>query len=57
MIRERRNKEKLRRYYQDFILTGKPDNNVHPLVADSWLQSYASAIPTTKPSLTNLSVH
>lgn len=57
MLRERRNMNKLRQYYQDFLLTGKPDNNVHPWVAASWLRSRQDAIPIEKPQLIKLSVY
>lgn len=39
MVREKRNKEKLTKYYDDFIKEGIMDPNVHPWVAVSWQRS------------------
>lgn len=41
MIREKRNKEKLKQYYNKFVNEGTIDPNVHPWVAESWKQSVA----------------
>ncbi|SDD98231.1 sigma 54-interacting transcriptional regulator [Sporomusa acidovorans] len=39
MIRERRNKTKLKVYYDKFVKEGVIDPNVHPWVAESWQRS------------------
>lgn len=48
MIREKRNKEKLKQYYHKFINEGIVDPNVHPWVAESWQKSAAQGIDNIK---------
>ena len=56
MIRERRNKEKLKLYYEKFINEGIIDPNVHPWVAASWQKCRELNIPNKKmPKLHQLS--
>lgn len=54
-MREKRNKEKLRQYYEKFMATGEIDPNVHPWVAASWQRCRAMGVPnshiTTLPRL------
>lgn len=45
VMREKRNKEKLRHYYEKYITQGEIDANVHPWVAASWQRSRALAVP------------
>jgi len=45
MIREQRNREKLRTYYQKFMTQGEMDPNVHPWVAEAWQRSRAAGVP------------
>lgn len=55
MIRERRNKEKLKQYYNKFIKEGIIDPNVHPWVAASWQKCREQNIPHQKmPKLKQL---
>lgn len=56
MIREKRNKEKLRNYYYKFINEGVVDPNVHPWVAASWQKCREQNISYKKmPKLEQLS--
>ncbi len=56
MIRERRSKEKLERYYEKFIDENVLDPNVHPWVAGSWRRSRALGVPSDRlPALAKLS--
>jgi DNA-binding NtrC family response regulator len=45
MIRERRSKDKLEKYYQRFFQEGVMDPNVHPWVSQSWEKSKELGIP------------
>lgn len=45
MIRERRSKDKLEKYYQKFSEDGVMDPNVHPWVSQSWEKSKEMGIP------------
>lgn len=45
MIRERRSKDKLVKYYQKFSEDGVMDPNVHPWVSQSWEKSKQMGIP------------
>lgn len=44
-MREKRNKEKLRQYYETFMACGEIDPNVHPWVAASWQRCRAMGVP------------
>ena len=45
MIREQRNREKLRTYYQKFMAQGILDPNVHPWVGEAWQKSRSLGVP------------
>lgn len=45
MIRERRSKDKLEKYYQKFSEDGVMDPNVHPWVSQSWEKSKEMGVP------------
>lgn len=56
MIREPRSKDKLKKYYDDFIATGELNPNVHPWVAESWEKSRVSGVdPHTMPKYHKMS--
>lgn len=56
MIREKRNKEKLKSYYKKFMTEGKVDPNVHPWVATSWKRCAALNLPhESMPKINKLS--
>ena len=44
MLREPKIRAKLSRYYQQFMETGELDENIHPWVKESWLESKALGI-------------
>ncbi len=48
MIREHRNREKLINYYKDFAAKGTVDPNVHPWIAESWLESKSYQVNSQK---------
>jgi DNA-binding NtrC family response regulator len=55
MIRERRSKDKLEKYYQTFSEEGVMDPNVHPWVSQSWQKSRELGIPSqSMPPLVKL---
>lgn len=46
MIREKRNREKLKQYYGGFMQSGIVNPNVHPWVAESWQRCRDNNIPS-----------
>lgn len=44
MIRERRTREKLQRYYRKYLDQGVLDSNVHPWVAEAWQKSRVAGV-------------
>ncbi|MDU2064328.1 MAG: sigma 54-interacting transcriptional regulator [Sporomusaceae bacterium] len=51
MLREKRNKEKLKLYYDKYIKENTLDPNVHPWVAEAWQESQAAQLATDGPLL------
>lgn len=49
MLREKRNKEKLQRYYEKYLTQNTVDPNVHPWVAEAWQESKALEAPADGP--------
>lgn len=50
-MRERRNAEKLEKYYQEFQKSGKVNPNVHPWVAESWSRSKKQGVSTERKNI------
>ncbi|MBU2700564.1 DNA-binding NtrC family response regulator [Sporomusaceae bacterium BoRhaA] len=49
MLREKRNKEKLKLYYDKYIQQNEVDPNVHPWIAASWQESHSLNIANDDP--------